>query len=136
LKYLRSTTLGCKDIGLRKSKFEAKTQFHCSKNKFLRPEDLVSFRSCFIMNICWGSVVGAYSGINPGGLTFLTFQGWLNKHLCKGAQSSTPPLPHVYTPDLSRGINSLCLNSQNLFLWKILFVWQSFKLSVCQRFEN
>jgi len=27
LKYLRSTTLGCKDIGIRKSEFVAKTQF-------------------------------------------------------------------------------------------------------------
>ena len=27
LKYLKSTTLGCKDIGIRKSEFVAKTQF-------------------------------------------------------------------------------------------------------------
>ena len=27
LKYLRSTTLGCKDIGIRKSEFVPKTQF-------------------------------------------------------------------------------------------------------------
>ena len=29
LKYLRSTTLGCKDIGIRQSEFVAKTQFLC-----------------------------------------------------------------------------------------------------------
>jgi len=29
LKYLRSTTLGCRDIGIRKSEFVSKTQFLC-----------------------------------------------------------------------------------------------------------
>ena len=29
LKYLRSTTLGCKDNGIRKSEFVTKTQFLC-----------------------------------------------------------------------------------------------------------
>ena len=33
LKYLRSTTLGCKDRGIKISEYVGKTQFLCSKHK-------------------------------------------------------------------------------------------------------
>ena len=32
MKYLRSTTLGCKDIGIKKSEFVAKTQYLSQEN--------------------------------------------------------------------------------------------------------
>ena len=44
LKYLRSTTLGCKDIAVRKSEFVAKNKFFCLKSK-LRGHKVVAIMS-------------------------------------------------------------------------------------------
>ena len=57
LKYLRSPTLKCKEIGIRKSKFVTKTQFLLQKfhTNFANFENFAKMNEnfCLCLNFCW-----------------------------------------------------------------------------------
>ena len=74
LKYLRSTVLGCRDIGIRKSEFVSKTQFHYRLH--IHDSDWLNFINFLVYKYKIRLV--SISSIN---LDIQSFQLWTHKSL-------------------------------------------------------